>query len=166
MVIAQQEAICAGLEEQLGLEPNQPIPAERNIPNPPPPDTSDPFASRPLRKLVDVVADDYEAPASALSTADSASAVEAGLSTERSETEEQHRRSAHEWCMDCDVLVLQLQDTVRRVTSGQPLKGICYSCACRWLGIPERQIEDEAESQSVYDQDSVNEAGVDEGKQE
>jgi len=163
--IAQQETKAAKLEVHLGLRPGQEIPASWNVPNQPLPDPSDPFAddpfaNPPLRKLADIAADYYidkqPNPPPAAATAEPIASAVDGQSVERKEAEDRYIRSAMEWCTDCDVLKLQLQETVTRVSCGRPWKGLCYSCACRRLGVPERGAEEElADDQSACDGDSV-----------
>ena len=167
--LAQQQVKQAELEGLLKLKPQQDIPAEFNVQDVPRPDTADPFAPKPLRKLADIVAEYYyPPPASALTNVETVTtAVEqqAHQSTERGEADQQYKRSVYDWCRDCDVLKLQLEDGVQRITSGLPptrRMGNCYECACEQLGIAALTVEDEG----GREQDSVASGGVDEKKQE
>ena len=133
-----------------------------NIPSPPLPDTSDPFAPKPLRQLADIVAEYHTEPQPTSAAVSSAETAEQRMA--RKAAEEQYVADVHGWCDDCDVLLEQLRETVDRRLHGLPWKSVCYSCTCRRLGIPERTAEDEASA--GYDGDSVADDAVSEGKQE
>ena len=144
----------------LGLQPHEQVPLTGDEPISPPPER-EPFAPVPLRPFADIVADGYKPQLTAAEE-------RATRSAERKEAEEQYVQAAREWCVDCDVLELQLQEGLRRVRRSLPLKGICYKCACKRLCIKGREPDSEGETdgQSGYEQDSVADGQVESEQQE
>ena len=161
--IVLRETHLAQLEVLLDLQPHQEIPLDWHAPDVPLPDTFNPFARPPLRKLADIVADYYKpaaAEAAALKAADERTA-------EQKETDEQYKRVGQQWCEDCEVLTRQLKELEKHVdsTTGRPTKGMCYQCVCKLLGIQEKQADGAADSQDVDEQDSVAAGRLNESKQ-
>ena len=130
------------------------MPRTGDEPASPPPEV-EPFAPVPLRSLAEIVADGHK-------PQPAAAEERAAQSAEEKEAKEQYVQSAREWCADCDVLIEQLKETLNRARRGLPVKGICYACACKRLGVAERAAGGEEEDET----DGHEQDGVADGQEE